>query len=251
MYIPGHYTASQVAQYVPYIDIVPSSVYRCYRRHPAGWTRWRMEETLQGITLAGSHVGTNYLRGEKFPVAIIEMFHYQGADPLTAAGSTHDFWQSIVSGARGVLIFSYTHRTDRPEFEAPWQALNAAAVLVSGPEKLGRMILEGERLSDVDATVLVGEPNTAEFLTTPFEKEPIRFPACNVLAINWRHATYVIAVSSADSPSQVEISGMPAGETTFVSLNRPDAPPVRSSNGSLTLDFEPLGVWVLKSTPAK
>ena len=54
MYIPTHYTQDQVSNYVPYLDVVPASAYADFAGQPHAWVRWRMEETVRGIQLAGT-----------------------------------------------------------------------------------------------------------------------------------------------------------------------------------------------------
>jgi len=49
MYIPSHYTETQVQFYVPYLDIIPASAYADYAGQPHAWVRWRMEETISAI----------------------------------------------------------------------------------------------------------------------------------------------------------------------------------------------------------
>ena len=102
-----------------------------------------MESTVKAIESAGAKIGRDYLAGEKTPVAVLELFYptedIKGWKLIEPEGSYHDFWQAIVSGAKGIMIYSYFHRQDLPEFEAVWQMLNKAASQISGTENLGRV----------------------------------------------------------------------------------------------------------------
>lgn len=75
MYIPGHYLPTDIKPYIPYLDIVPASVYTTDSLQPHAWVRWRMEATIEAIKLAGARIGPDYLGGEKTPVAVVELFY--------------------------------------------------------------------------------------------------------------------------------------------------------------------------------
>ncbi|QLE51279.1 hypothetical protein FD724_26480 [Nostoc sp. C057] len=243
MYIPGHYDATSVQQYVPYLDIIPSSVYTNYIGVPHAWVRWRMETTLKGIKLAQATIGPDYLNGEKTPVAILELFYESGNAIATTEGAYHDFWQSIVSGARGILIFSYWHERDHPNLESVLQTYHKAAGEIVGPEQLGSAILYGTRLDNVSFEIIAGPRRTEKFYTYGM-KQPLSFPSINLLTTVWNQSTYVIAVNSANEPVSVSFTGLPNTPTEATVLFENKTVPL--TDGVLNTEFQPLGVHIFK-----
>lgn len=248
MYIPGNYSMESVAKYVPYLDIIPASVYTTYGDKPHAWVRWRMESTVRAITEAGYRTGPEYLQEEKTPVAILELFH--GAKKkgptrlMTPAGARHDFWQSIASGAQGILIFSHYHKRDKPQFEANWEVYCEAAAQLTGSEQLGQMILHGEAVKDLKFEVTKGPSVTDFFKPVASKDAEINFPSINLLAKVWRGSLYVILVNSAVEPVNATIMGLPGTATKAAVLfeNRS----VQLEQGEVAMSFPPLGVHILK-----
>lgn len=243
MYIPGHYDAESIQQYVPYLDIIPASVYTQYANKPHAWVRWRMETILKGIKLAKAKVGYDYLHGEKIPVAVLELFHEEGNAITTPEGAYHDFWQSIVSGARGILVFSYWHKRDHPELEKVWQMYSKAAREITGTEQIGTAILYGQRLDSVGFEIVAGAKSTKKFESEP-NQETITFPALNLLTIVWNQHTYIIAVNSAEKSVSASITGLPKDITQAKVLFEDRS--VAIKNGRFNIAFPPLGVHIFK-----
>lgn len=242
MYIPGHYGAEDVQKYVPYLDIIPASVYTKYMHMPHSWVRWRMETTLKGIELAQAKIGPDYLNGEKTPVAVLELFHEPGDKVITPEGAYHDFWQSIVSGARGILVYSYFNKRNHPNLERVWQTYNKAAAEITGSEQLGSAILYGKRPNNVNFEIVSGPARTEEFMSYGM-KQPLSYPSIDLLTIDWNKHTYIFAVNSANQPVSTKLTGLPnTTEATVLFENRK----VPVSNGVLNTSFKPLGVHIFK-----
>jgi hypothetical protein len=201
-----------------------------------------METTLKGIELAQAKIGADYLQGEKTPVAILELFHERGNAIMTPAGAYHDFWQSIVSGARGILIFSYWHKRDHPNLESVWQMYNKAAREIVGSENLGAAILYGERSDNVSFEIVGGPKKTEEFALD--DQKSLSFPSIDLLTILWNQQTYVIAVNSANQPVAARLTGLPKTTARATVLFENMMAPV--NNGVLNADFKPLGVHIFK-----
>jgi hypothetical protein len=243
MYIPGHYDAEAVSKYVPYLDIIPASIYTTYAGMPHAWVRWRMETTIKGIELAKAKIGSDYLNGEKIPVAVLELFNDRGKTMMTSEGAYHDFWQSIVSGARGILIFSYWHKRDHPNLKKVWQTYNQAATEIAGPEQLGAAILYGHNLDNITFAI-AGEPKRTNAFQFDDMTEPLSFPAIHILTKVWNKNIYLIAVNSAEQRVSVKFIGLPkiTERATVLFENRT----VPVTDGTLNADFQPLGVHIFK-----
>lgn len=242
MYIPGHYSAKDIQQYVPYLDIIAASVYTKYMGMPHPWARWRMETTLKGIERAQAKIGPDYLQGEKTPVAVLELFNQPGKEVMTPEGAYHDFWQSIVSGARGILVYSYFNRRNHPDLEQVWQTYNKAAAEITGAEKLGSAILSGTRSNTVSFEIVSGPATTEKFKFRGME-QPLSYPALDLLTLEWNQNTYVFAVNSANQPISAKITGLPNTTEATVLFENTTVP---VANGVLNADFPPLGVHIFK-----
>ena len=251
MYIPGHYTAEGVSKYVPYLDIVPASVYTTYSRMPHAWVRWRMEETVKGIRMAKADIGKDYLNGQKTPLAVLELFYHQSKDDklppvrvMTPEGAYHDFWQAIVSGAQGIGVFSYFHRRDLPQYAANWRMYMTAAAQLTGPEQLDRVALHGETVEGVTVSVIGGATRTVEFIPHGTKEKPVSYPAVDLLVKRWNGYIYLFAVNSAEAMSKARFSGLPATAQEAALLFTDKTLPVKE--GQLDAEFGPLGVHILK-----
>ena len=167
---------------------------------------------------------------------------------IEPAGAHHDFWQALVSGARGIIVYAHYHIRDRPELEAVWAALDSDASIVAGPERLGQVILEGVRQSGSTVTIVAGPDSTVSFppsSTHTVTSDPnVRYPSIDLLTLRWRGDTYLMAVNSAEAPVSARISGLPRVATTAREILERTTIPLR--NGTLDLDFQSLGVHVLK-----
>ncbi len=248
MYIPGHYTIKGVVKYVPHLDIVPASVYTTYSGMPHAWVRWRMETTVKAIGVAGYTIGDDYLKGQKTPVAALELFYGGKKDKpvkiMSPQGAYHDFWQCIVSGARGILVFSYWHKRDKPQYEKNWQVYNRAASQITGKERLGQMILNGKELNTLRCEVTKGPERTEQFVPRGTNLKSLNFPSIDFLAKVWNEHLYIILVNSAEKPVSARVTGLPGDIDKAVVLFENRTVPTKK--GSLEMSFGPLGVHILK-----
>lgn len=153
---------------------------------------------------AGARVGPDYLNGEKTPVAVLALFHSPcesnnpcnpAFDPLvTPAGAYHDFWQSIVSGAQGILIYSYFHRNDstgdpyEPDLLNGWERYNDAARELTGPESLDDVVLLGETIEAVGVNIN-GLPSQTVSFTPYLGTMVVSYEAIDLLAKVWNGNT--------------------------------------------------------------
>lgn len=243
MYEPGHRQRNGLAETVPYLDVIGVGAYTNWYRQPHPWLRWRVEELIHGINLAGATIGSDYLNGEKTPVAALELFWGDDRPVPTPAGAYHDFWQALVSGARGIMIYSYYRRLTHPSLPDVLDAYNTAAQQLTGSVHLDDVILYGTELGGVTAEVTDGPPMTPEF--TPIDvDEPISYPSIDLLAKRWRGRTYVIAVNSSPDPVTGRLAGLSSLPRSLAILPF-ERQHLTVVDGDVSLEFEPLGVHVL------
>jgi hypothetical protein len=279
MYMAGADWASYDALIVPYIDVVPASAYTTYQGEPIAWVRWRNEETLSAITSAGATVGSNYGAGQKTPVTVCELDWEPGTiwDGTTQKLDTpqmvyHDFYQSIVSGARGIIVWDVLLATDpnyltdgnspdEPQLRRVWDAYCRAASEIMGPEQLGTVILSGtDKTSSLTLSITSGPATTCDFRYPTAngrvwygDNHGSLYPAVQIIAKAWSGNTYVIGVDSYDptdsnpidpnntrnnptntGPTVVTISGLPNTGTAKVLFEGRTVP---ISSGTITDSF--------------
>lgn len=245
-YTPNNRNAEQISHLVPTVDIIGLSCYCEELGMPHAWVRYKIQESgLHGIALAGDTVGPDYLHGQKIPVAILYCAKWAKTGRMPSPEQTyHDFWSAIVSGARGIGVYAYHHAMhDDPSLAQNFERLNEAASQISGPEKIGDVILWGEPNPGVTFEILSGPKKTVTF-RPPTEKADVAYPSLNLLSKTRNGALYVIAVNSTDQTVTARITGLPAG-ATLVSLpfeNRS----LSSSGGTFTDSFSPWGVHLYK-----
>jgi hypothetical protein len=245
-YTPNNRNAAELARIVPNVDILGVSCYCEEMRMPHAWVRYKIQETgLHGIALAGATVGADYLRGQKIPVAILFCAKDAKTGLMPVSDQTyHDFWSAIVSGAQGIGVYAYHHAMrDDPSLARNFKRLSEAATQISGPEKLGDVILRGETCPTVVAEILSGPEKTVSF-RPPTEKVDFQYSSLNLLAKAKDGIEWVIAVNSTDQPVTARVSGLPpiGNRVTVPFENRTLA----FASGSLTDRLEPWGVHIYK-----
>lgn len=193
MYIPGHYQASAIENYVPYLDILPASCYTRYHKQEHAYTRWSIERTKEAIANQGYTLGKDYLNNEKTLMAILEI--YETDSLLTKEGTWHDFWMAIACDVKGIIVFSHYYRDKSPTLAHAWDTLNAA-VGVFKANMLDKVLLEGSE-HVLSHNIVSGPLNTPKFLITN-SPDTIQFESIKLFAKEWNDTTYVIAVNSSD-----------------------------------------------------
>ncbi len=180
---------------------------------PNAWIRYRMQDCcVAGIKQAGKTIGTNYLAGEKLPVAVLFFGKEPDGSLPTPEQSYHDFWSAIASGAMGIGVHSYSYTMHKvPKLAENLEELNLAASQITGPAQLGKVLLNGETCTDVGFKILSGPARTVTF-TPPDSKKPVDYPSLNVLCKRHDGHFYVIAVNSTDQPVTAEINNLQSSD---------------------------------------
>jgi hypothetical protein len=236
MYIPGHYSAKDVAKYVPYLDILPASCYPNNNSTANAYVRWSIERTFEGIAIAQASVGRNYLVGDKTVMAILELFDEAGMSPEQ---SWHDFWLAVASDVRGIHVYAYHYRRTSKRLDQCWLKLDEAASKFSQAQ-LGRVLIEGQPLPSVAVQVTQGPQRTPRFKTP--DDTMVDYPAVKVLAKVLGGTAYLIAVNSSPSGLEARFSGLPSGAPSLTALWEGRSIP--TSNQTFDDRFEPYGVHV-------
>lgn len=243
LYTPNHYRAVNLVNYVPHLDIVPVSAYTKYAKQPHIWVRWRLEQLMEAIRLLGAAIGSDYLAGQKTPVAALELYHAPNGWQMTPEGAYHDFWSAIAAGAQGILVYSFYRRIGGDFLLPCLDRYNQAAAEFTGPQGPHQAVLFGANAPEVAVEVTAG-PAMADPFTPIGVTTPVVLPSVNHLAKRHEGFLNVIVVNSNDKPVSVRIGGL--RRENGIALLPSEKRQVPITKGTVTLDFAPLGVHVLR-----
>jgi len=250
MYTPNGTRATEISQIAPYVDVIGLGCYCEYIGMPHAWVRYVMQEAgLKGIAMAGATAGNNYLAGQKTPVAVLYCAKVSDGNTNlptmpTPSQTYHDVWSAIASGAEGISVFAYWRALhDDPSLVTNLQQLNLAASQITGPEKIGDVVLYGLPNTNLTFTVIAGPMQTVAF-QPPNQTNLIQYPSLNVLSLSWSTNVYVIAVNSTDQMVTAILTNLPwsaaSAELPFESRA------VTVTEGGLTDSFPPWGAHIYK-----
>jgi len=239
MYIPGTYDADAIANYLPYLDIIPASCYPNWQGQPNAYVRWSIDRTRRAISENGYTEGSDYLNGEKTVMAILELFDDSG---MTVQGTWHDYWLSIAAGADGILVFSHFYRDQSDVLSASWEELNRANALFK-EYQLGEVFLNGsEQLLTYD--ILSGPVLGPELDIDGIQAQ---YPSLTLRAVQYNEdELYVIAVNSAEEEvvAQAYLPWNGSYQLTDLEANSSST----ADGDLLSLALPPLGVGLWKLT---
>lgn len=218
LYNPNHRDAGSLAPIARHVDVVAKG---CYvnltgRKRDRAWVRWSIAQEL----LASENAG----RPGAFAIVMPELCH----DPEPSEHGEierwvrHDVYLGLVSGAKGVLIWSLFPRREVKRTWQLWYDAYAQCGRELGPERgLGEVFLFGERRTDLAVALTAGAAEIAVPLggevepeTTSAEERAER----NVRQASWTaaemaHGTsrYLFLVNSANDPAAFTVAGWPPG----------------------------------------
>jgi len=202
------------------------------------WVRWTIEQELQAIAPANPAA---------IPIAVPEMFEQPPEELLEMIPRwvRHDVYLSLISGAKGIVVFS---RSERPDFSAHGAyaaAYEAIAHELNGPLHLGSVFLFGERRDDLRGHVLRGPSHVATA-----HEEPVEYPSVAVLDVAYGPDRYLFLANSSNEPVRVAVQGLPHTTITAENLFDPgDKQLVRP--GEWEPDLEPLGIKAFRLVPTE
>ena len=242
MYNPGHRTAEDMAELVPWLDIVGKGAYVAYSQQPRAWVRHQVESTIEGISLAGASVGSDWMAGEKTPIVITGVWEEY---PATATELYHDLFSGVVSGARAAAVFSYAHGVKPDSLDGLAGFAEGARHLNSDDHPLGRAVLLGREMSGLAAQVTDGPTTTEPF--TPSQTEMVISYPCLQLA-GWEHSEgeFVVAVNSCEEALTATLMGLGDGNSVTLPFEQRE---LCGERGRFDDTFEPLEVHIYRIDP--
>jgi hypothetical protein len=239
MYSPGHRNDKALSKAAKYLDIIGKGCYTNYsgQKDSRIWVRWTMEQEKEAIKIAG--------RKNVVPILLPEMFQEPKAEEvkLIPAWVRHDTYLGLVTGAKGVIIFSLWPRAKFPSHPIYLDAYCKVASEINGKPNLGQVFLFGQPKSDLKMKITEG-PETASCKFRIRKVETFTYPSITFANIAYKKDRYLIAVNSTKQKVKTEFSGFPKKTASFDAVSgREVANPV---NGKLKLEFEPYEVKTLK-----
>jgi hypothetical protein len=236
MYSPGHRNDEAMAKEAQFLDIIGKGVYTNYSgmKDSRVWVRWSIEQEINAIRLAG--------KKDAFPILVPEMFQEPAAEEKSMIPSwvRHDVYLGLVSGAKGVVIFSLWPRAKFPSYPVYYDAYCGVAAELNGSAGLGRVFLFGEPRNDIQMKI-TGGTATVNCKFKVKKVETLTYPAVAFANLEYGKKRYLIAVNSANSGLTAEFSGFPKGGIAVANAfsgKTADAP----ENGILKLEFKPYEV---------
>jgi len=255
LYNPNHRDAGSLAPIVPEVDIVAKG---CYvnltgRTRDRGWVRWTVEQEVEAIRRGG--------RPGAIPILMPELCRDPDPadDGTIAAWVRHDVYLGLVTGAKGVLIWSLFKRSEVRRTWQRWYDAYAACGrelngVPGGPPGLAEVFLFGDPRSDVVITPLDGAREVdvplggdAEALTTTAaERAPRANRQASWTAAEFAHGSsrYVFLVNSATAPARFRLAGWPAGSAACDAFTGGPLP--LSSANDLEFDLPAFGVLAVR-----
>ena len=208
VYEPGHRGAGSLAKFLPYQDLSVKGTYTNYsgHRNSRAWVRHSIEQETTAIKLAK--------RPGVVPIALLEMFQQPKPEEMKLIRDwvRHDVYCSLVSGAKGIMVFSASKRpkfTARPEYlKAYLEVCNE----LNGKQQLGQIFLFGKPMTDLECVIVEGD----ETIEAKCGKEMKKLPAVSFASYAWNNRRYAFAVNSTQKPVKIIISGLVYGSGVTV-----------------------------------
>jgi len=211
MYDPNHRNAAALSRTVKHLDVCGKGMYTNYsgQRESRVWVRWTIEQEVKAIELANRTA---------IPIAVPEMFHQPPEEllPMIPKWVRHDVYLSLMTGAKGIVVFSGWRRPKFPAFDRYFQAYAECIRKINGPLNLGQVFLFGERRNDIRVQVLRGP---AQIATA--HKEPVEFRSVAVLDVAHGKDRYLFLANSSNELVRVEVQGLPRTTITAEDLFEP------------------------------
>ena len=165
--------------------------------------------------------------------------------PMIPRWVRHDVYLSLMTGAKGIVVFSGWRRPKFPAFDRYYEAYAECIRELNGPLRLGQVFLFGERRNDIRVSVFRGPSHIATA-----HKEPVEFPSVAVLDVAHGKDRFLFLANSSNEAVRVEVQGLPptaiAAENLFDPGNRQIVRP-----GQWEPDLEPLEVKAFRLGPAE
>lgn len=241
MYHPNNRATKDLMTVAPGCDYLGKGSYvniSGYQNDRA-WVRWNVEQCL------AAREKTMHDHG----VVIVQPWMARdpekpAEDSLIPTWARHDVYLGLVSGAKGVLIWSLAPRKG---FERTWQtyydAYAACGAELTGKQKLGDVFLFGEKREDLKVEPLA--PRAPYKHSRDEGKTSQQFYAWSSAEYAYGKSRYIFVVNSWREETPFRVSGFPANAKAASAWNDET---MTLENNSLTFTLPAWGVLALRVT---
>ena len=241
LYLPNHYTREQMRVFGETLDLVGKGMYptQLGQENDRVWCRWSTESETGAILDAKS---------DAIPLCVPEMFRQPSEEQLADLEKIvrHDVYLSLVSGAKGVVVFSLAERPGFSAHKRYFDAYASVATELTGERKLGELFLFGKRLDALKVRTLSGPVTLAVDAGINNQHDPHEYPAVASAEIGYRDIRALFLVNSAKGGSvKLLVEGLPEEETEIVDLFTGQSV-VTTGNGSFETSLAPYEVKAFK-----
>lgn len=246
MYEPGHRDAKSLAKTAIYQNICAKGMYTNYagQKKSRVYCRWSIEQEVEGLKLAGMK--------NSIPLALPEMFQDppENEIPMIETWVRHDVYSALITGAKGVMVFSASKRPNFKTRELYLDAYLKVCRELTGEMNLGRIFLFGEVRDDISITVTEG-PETLEIPVgkdneLKLDNKPQTLPSVGMLDLAYDNSRYIFIANSSNSEVSAMVDGLVYGsgvtvQNVFNPKNIFTAP-----EGNFSITLKPLEIKALK-----
>lgn len=230
MYEPTHRNAAALAKTEVFQDIIAKGMYTNYSafKNSRIWCKYSTEQSIEARNILK--------RPDMLVLALPEMFQEPAADEIKMipAWVRHDTYLSLISGARGILIFSLGKRPKFPSYPIYLEEYIKINKELCGPLQLGEVFLFGKPQNDLKLKITAGP----ETLTLKLKDDEKVYSSINTYDVLHSTGRYFFAVNSAEQPVEAELKGFPP-DARIIDLTK-------TQTITPELKFEPLEVKILK-----
>lgn len=244
MYDPGHRNAAALAHTVEHLDFSSKGMYanRAGLKDQRVWIRWGVEQEVQAIEQANP---------KAIPLAVLWMAKDPDDpkdDELIDDWTRHDVYLSLISGAKGILLFSGWNRRKGFErtFAKYYEGYASAMRELNGDLQLSQVFLFGRKRNDITIAVSSGPP-TLQF---EYHKQKASYPSVSHLDVAYGTDRYLFLVNSANVPVHVRVGGLPVAGILAEDVLAGGAPR-DVAGGKLDVALPMLGVKCFRFSPGR
>ncbi len=206
MYEPGHRTQEALERTLPFLQMAGKGVYTNYagRRTERAWVPWTLRQQAQAIEA---------INPKALPYAVLEM--YKTPEEVMSAEEIrqwvrHDAYASLVSGVRGIVIFSFGVRPgfgrNSEEWQTYYHAWSGVARELNGELKLGAVFLNGKRESPPTWAMVEGAKQEWLPESPSGPAHPEEVAVISEAAFLHQGQRYWIVVNSSNDPRRLRLA---------------------------------------------
>jgi hypothetical protein len=251
MYEPNSRNAKALEKTSRYLDIIGKGTYvnlSGYQKSRV-WVRWSIEQQEKTIKALGKGMS----------IAVLELCKNSPNEEIAAipAQVQHDIYLSLMSGAKGVGIWSLFRRAAvSAQYDIFYMSYARAAKQLCGEQQLGQVFLFGKENKSIKLQQING-PKTIRLISSGHKIEPLTsekeqnfkyplYPALSTKEIDYDGGKYLFICNSAEKSLEVRASfGISKSNAELVNLLN-FRKYKTSSSGSLKLRLRPYEVVCLK-----